>query len=74
MKDDGTSFLDTPYWNNSSIRILTQHNFGAIEDNQTEIHRQLLSQEALVWARDVTELRQLKKLVHFHNVFTNRIY
>lgn len=65
-KDDGTNLLRTPYWNNPSIRILGWQRLGVIEDDkQTEVHQQLLSQEAPTWARDATDLRQLKKLSIF---------
>lgn len=64
-KEDGIRFLGTPYWNNPSIRILGQRQLGEIEGGETEVHQQLLSQEALFWAKDATELRQVKKLSIF---------
>jgi hypothetical protein len=67
-KDDGNRFFGTPYWNNPSLKIMHRDEvgeLGVLDGWLTEIHQQLVPQEALVWAKDVTELRQLKTVSIF---------
>ncbi|OBT84658.1 hypothetical protein VE02_07071 [Pseudogymnoascus sp. 03VT05] len=62
-KDDGSRFFGTPYWNNPSLKILHRDEvgeLGALDGWLTKIHQQIVPQEALIWAKDATELRQLK--------------
>lgn len=72
-KDDGNSFFGTPYWNNPSLKIVHRDEvgeLGALDGSLTEINQQLVPQEALVWAKDMTELRQLKTV----SIFTTYSY
>lgn len=65
-KDDGSWFFGIPYWSNPSIRISHCDELGSLGHSwQTETHQQLVPQEALIWAKDVAELRRLKKVSIF---------
>lgn len=67
-KEDGTRFFGTPYWNNPSLKVLHRdeaQELGELDGWLTEVHQQLVPQEALIWAKDMTELRQLKRVSIF---------
>lgn len=67
-KDDGNRFFGTPYWNNPSLKIVHRDEIGelgALDGSLTEIHQQLVPQAALVWAKVLAELRQLKTVSIF---------
>ncbi|KFY26810.1 hypothetical protein V493_03862 [Pseudogymnoascus sp. VKM F-4281 (FW-2241)] len=67
-KDNGTRFFGTPYWNNPNIRIVSTsgYDLGVVgDDEQAELTPHLLPYEALIWAKDTTELRQLKRVSIF---------
>ncbi|KAL5348431.1 hypothetical protein ACLOAV_006914 [Pseudogymnoascus australis] len=67
-KDNGTRFFGTPYWNNPDIRIVStsEYDLGVVDDDEeAELAPHLLPYEALIWAKDATELRQLKRVSIF---------
>lgn len=49
----------------ASMRLCGKTMVGTIKSWITETHQQLVSQEALIWAKDMTELRQLKRVSIF---------
>jgi hypothetical protein len=66
-KDDGTRFFGAPYWNNPSIRLIASvgADLGVVDKYETELDQDLISHETLIWAKDATELRQLKRVSIF---------